>query len=180
MEVKRTTKGPYLPMEGMLRTSGLCLEVQSRSAAMKRTTFFSCSKCCSRSCVHLTWRKGQSRLGRFGMPGIGSTLSRYRHTRSIFLTAQWDYWKKRISTPKCSAYSVSRKEYFCQFCFSWDITVFIQLLVYPPTLEFSSYTCTYMFTLLFNKTFYCFSLKKKRKKKKISEDISISLYIRVD
>ena len=106
-------------------TSGLCLEVQSRSAAMKRTTFFSCSKCCSRSCVHLTWRKGQSRLGRFGMPGIGSTLSRYRHTRSIFLTAQWFYWKKRISTPKCSAYSVPRKEYFCQFCFSWDITVFI-------------------------------------------------------
>ena len=73
--------------------SGLCSEVQSRSAEMKWTTFFSRSKCCSRSWVHRTWRNGQSRPGRYGTPGIVSTLSRYRHTQRIFLTAQWVYWK---------------------------------------------------------------------------------------
>ena len=109
----------------MREMSGLCSGVQSRSAEMKWTIFSYCSRRCNRDWVHLIWRNGQSRPGQYGMPGIVSTLSRYRFIQRISLTAQWDYWKKRISTPKCSAYSVPRKEYFCQFCFSWDITVFI-------------------------------------------------------
>ena len=73
--------------------SGLCSEVQSRSAEMKWTIFFYCSKCCNRSRVHLTWRNGQLRLGRYGTRGIVSTLSRYRYIQRIFLTAQWVYRK---------------------------------------------------------------------------------------
>ena len=93
---------------------GLCLKGQSNSAAMKQVTSSFCWKCCSRSFAHLSWKSGQSRLGWYGMPGIGSILSRHKYTQSISLTAQMRNGPiGGISTPKCSAKSEGMSSCHC-------------------------------------------------------------------
>ena len=153
MEVKYTTKGPCLPLEGMLGMS-----THNWSCAMGMPP---CEKCLGS--VPRYNPEVQNWNGQFfsivqdvatevGFIWLGEMdnhgLVDMERQESFLLwagtgTSKEYFWQcngttGRISTSKCSAKSLGLTllYVFCQFCFSWDITVLSSLLIVPPTLEF--------------------------------------------